>query len=473
VGGPAVVLNGADTAAPSFTAPAVATNGAPLVLAFQLTVSDGLALDDATVQVTVNNVNQPPSAEAGANQAVDEGAAVALAGSGTDPDADPLTFSWSQVAGVAVVLTGGNTATPSFTAPLLPTNTPEVLTFQLVVHDGFVNSSAAIVNVTVRNLNQAPVAEASAPATVQEGSPVTLNGVASYDPDTDPITYQWIQVGGPSVVLSDPTGAQTSFTAPLVGPAGTVLAFQLVVDDGTLASAPQLVEVAISNLNQAPLADAGAPVTVNEGASVALDAGLSSDPDGDALGYQWTQIGGPTVTLTGVASATPSFTAPAVAATTMLQFQVVVNDGQLSSAPAQVEVTVLDTSRPLACESATASADMLWPPNGSLRPVQILGVTDPDNHAVAIAITGVTQDEPVKGPGSGNTAPDAVIQGNTALLRVERAGSGNGRVYRVAFQAGDGAGNTCGGAVLVRVPHSMGSVGNVIDDGQLYVSTQP
>jgi len=72
--------------------------------------------------------------------------------------------------------------------------------------------------------------------------------------------------------------------------------------------------------------------------------------------------------------------------------------------------------------------------------VEILGVTYPSNAQVTIAITGVTQDEPVAGLGDGDTSPDAVFQGSTVLLRAERFASGNGRVYEVHFTADDGRG---------------------------------
>ena len=71
-----------------------------------------------------------------------------LSGSGSDPEGDPVSYSWSQTGGSPnVSLTGSTTATPSFTAPSV---TSEVtLTFRLLVTAGF-DSAADTVDVTVR-----------------------------------------------------------------------------------------------------------------------------------------------------------------------------------------------------------------------------------------------------------------------------------------------------------------------------------
>ena len=51
-------------------------------------------------------------------------------------------------------------------------------------------------------------------------------------------------------------------------------------------------------------------------------------------------------------------------------------------------------------------------------------------------------------------SPEAAVSGNQILLRAERAGTGNGRVYVVHFTATDVQGGSCSGSVKVTVPHS-------------------
>jgi hypothetical protein len=136
-------------------------------------------------------------------------------------------------------------------------------------------------------------------------------------------------------------------------------------------------------------------------------------------------------------------------------------------------ITVLDTNAPPACDLAEPSLGTLWPPNHKLIPVTIFGVSDPEDEGVIITILDVTQDEPPNGLGDGDTAPDAVIQGDTVLLRAERAGGGNGRVYQVHFEADDGVGGVCTGVVTVGVPHDKRGGAESVDDGQYYDSLGP
>ena len=129
-----------------------------------------------------------------------------------------------------------------------------------------------------------------------------------------------------------------------------------------------------------------------------------------------------------------------------------------------------NSNDPPLASAARPTAPILWPPNHRLVAVAILGVSDPDNDPVTIIIDKVTQDEPTHGLGGGDTAIDAVINGDgTVLLRAERLGSGDGRVYRIYFTAADG-GSSASGVVVVTVPQSVTKP--AIDSGGDFDSTQ-
>lgn len=165
--GPAVTLSGADTAQPQFTAPDVTADTA---LRFTLRVTDDAGAQSAPdeVVVTVRPVtpaNQPPVADAGPDQTVDEGASVTLDGRGSfDPENGALSYAWSQTAGPDVALDGAATATPTFVAPAVDADT--VLSFRLTVTDAQGASASDVVDVTVRNA----VAPACAPGTFCAGA---------------------------------------------------------------------------------------------------------------------------------------------------------------------------------------------------------------------------------------------------------------------------------------------------------------
>jgi hypothetical protein len=79
--------------------------------------------------------------------------------------------------------------------------------------------------------NQPPTAVAGEDQTVTSGTTVTLDGGESSDPDGQIAAYQWSQLAGPEVVLSDPNAQAPTFVAPQVNGESITLEFQLAVTD--------------------------------------------------------------------------------------------------------------------------------------------------------------------------------------------------------------------------------------------------
>ncbi|QZD90975.1 autotransporter domain-containing protein [Qipengyuania aurantiaca] len=261
-------------------------------------------------------MNQAPIANAGPDAAGRGGRLAGLsAANSSDPDGDTLTFSWTQTNGTPVVLNNPDTDSPTFTTPPAQRST-QTLTFEVTVTDPSGASSTDQVNYTVLS-NAAPQPDAGADQTVQGGDTVTLDASSSSDPNNDQLTYSWSQSSGPNVTLSDPASAMPTFTAPAATGAEQVLVFNLTVSDG-VANPPnsvvQIDQVTIriaAATNLAPIADAGTGGTITAGQTVTLDGTGSSDPEGDAISYTWTQVSGTNVTINSPNSATASFVAPA------------------------------------------------------------------------------------------------------------------------------------------------------------------
>jgi hypothetical protein len=101
---------------------------------------------------------------------------------------------------------------------------------------------------------------------------------------------------------------------------------------------------------------------------------------------------------------------------------------------------------------------VLWPPNHKLVNVTVnYNVTDNCPLPPNSCTLSVTSNEPINGTGDGNTSPDwIVLDDHHVLLRAERAGNGNGRIYTVGITCVDSGGNSSSKSVPVSVPHDQG-----------------
>ncbi|WP_313081108.1 PKD domain-containing protein [Atlantibacter sp.] len=131
--------------------------------------------------------------------------------------------------------------------------------------------------------------------------------------------------------------------------------------------------------NTPPVANAGVSQTVQGTQTVNLDGSGSTDADGNALTYQWTQTAGPSATLANANQARAIVTLPSASRATYT-FRLTVNDGQ-SSAYADTSVTVLEAAQPV--KPTIALAPTFQTQSGN--PIVITATaTDPDSTSAQL-----------------------------------------------------------------------------------------
>lgn len=227
---------------PSFTAPEVKVN---TNYVFTLVVNDGTDNSDpSNVTINVLQINKRPVANAGPDKSSNEGlSSISLDGSlSSDPDGDVISYKWTSLDGI--ILFDALGVSPTFNAPQV--NADKNYRFKLEVADGVLTSFADTVVIKVINLNKKPIAFAGGDQTVNEGTPVQLDGSLSSDGDGEAITYKWTAPA--NVTLSSTTASKPTFTAPLVH-LDSVLVISLVVNDGHIDSDVDNVSITVKNLN--------------------------------------------------------------------------------------------------------------------------------------------------------------------------------------------------------------------------------
>ena len=320
---------------PSITLPVMNTQNIsitpqnPGLYKFAVRCSDGVNQSPSDeVYVTANAINHAPTAEAGVDKDVQFGTRVNLDGrSSSDPDGNPLSYSWAQVSGPQATLYNAQSAQPYFDATLTGT-----LMFELIVNDGKVNSTPDTVTIRVLKANNAPIADAGTNMKVKVGTMVTLDASASTDPDGDILTYRWEQVSGATVELTGFNTMNPSFTPTVTG----VLEFKVVVSDGQ-ASAEDSVQITVDSINHVPVAEAGNGIIATIGQKVTLDGCGSYDADGDSLSFIWSQVDGPRVSLSAPNSVNPSFVSTEIGT---YIFELKVYDGKDTSIADTVTISV-------------------------------------------------------------------------------------------------------------------------------------
>ncbi len=135
--------------------------------------------------------------------------------------------------------------------------------------------------------------------------------------------------------------------------------YRLLSSDGAVSSSAVNVGIEVVTNNSAPTARIDvASAELKVGNRVTISAASSSDPDGDALSYQWEQTAGKAVALSSSNDVNTNFTIPEGAkAGDVLTFQVSVSDSSAAVARASVDIEVQNSAPTATADSATVAVN--------------------------------------------------------------------------------------------------------------------
>lgn len=344
---------------------------------FTILVDRSVPFDFSKLHWTFNTTGLPPPiANAGSDQNAIVGNTVTLNGSGsTNPSGvGTLTYNFTFMSRPA-----GSNATITNPTSVMPTFVPDVAGDYIVlltVNNGTASSTATVKISTTSPV--APIANAGPNQTVNVGSTVTLNGSGSTDAGGKPLTYAFTITSRPAnsnATLTNPTSVSPTFTADKPG-SYTV---QLIVNNGTSNSLPSTV--IITTQCPAPVANAGMGSNINVGSVVTLNGANSTDVCGNPLTYQFSLItvpAGSNATLSSATAVNPSFTADKQGTYVA---QLIVNNGQTSSAPVTV---TFSTNQVLAPTAKLTASPSTAPAINSVVTLDGTGSTDPNNPALPL-----------------------------------------------------------------------------------------
>jgi hypothetical protein len=267
--------------------------------------------------------------------------------------------------------------------------------------------------------NEPPVAAGQSVAT-DEDMPLAITLTAT-DEDGDPLTFS--VTGGPAHGSLSGTAPHLTYT-PAANYHGAD-SFTFVANDGEANSNAATVAITVNPVNDAPVANSQAVVTVQD-AAVAVTL-AASDVDGDGLGYS--VVTGPT--NGSLSGSVPNLTyAPNAGFTGSDSFTFTASDGQASSNLATVSITVEEINYPPTADSQSVATDEDTP----------LGITltaaDPNGDPLTYTVTG--------GPAHGS------LSGTAPNLTYTPAANYNG-ADSFTFVASDGEASSNAATVAIAV----------------------
>jgi hypothetical protein len=443
----------------------------------------------ATAAARIFIPNEPPVANAGADQQVSPGAgctaAVTLNGAlSSDPDGDALTFEWTQ-GGVVV----GNAASVDVS---LGTGTH---VFTLTISDGSVTATDEVTVVVADTMPPSFAAPLPASTTLEQAGPagtlfaIATPGATDHCDAAPVVTISGTPAGSifpagntdVTFTATDAAGNHASFTITItvrdsVAPALTVPAPITAEATGASGAAVSYAVSAADDVTVSPVVSC-LPAS---GSTFAIGTTTVECSSTDAAGNRGAASFAVTVrdTIAPVVNVPAAMTVPATGPSgANVSFTVSASD-EVTASPAVIcspasgsafalgtttvtctstdaagntgsgsfLVTVADTTGP-DITTVSSNPGQLWPPNHKMVPVTISALAIDSASATTCRVSRVTSNQP-------GTDDWSITGMMTVSLRAERDGS-SARIYTIEVRCTDAAGNASLGSTNVIVPHDQ------------------
>ncbi|MBW2663844.1 MAG: hypothetical protein JRD93_18160 [Deltaproteobacteria bacterium] len=287
-----------------------------------------------------------------------------------------------------------------------------------------------------------------------------IQGTASNPDSPDVLEYRWREEEN---ILTDWNFVNEDGSCPLelVSLFSNIGTYTLTLEitDGQVTSTDEMI---LTIENSAPQAAACGGGVYAYGAEINL-CGEVSDFDGDMLDYQWMEDTDVlcTGTVQALAEGFPVELPSCIISGLSLGQHIIalyVDDNINATVMSDINLEIVDTSVPTL--APVPSQSILWPPNHKMIDILIEANANDNSGLPVTLIATVASNEPEEDLGDGDMAPDwtiPVINQEMGLiqllLRAERSGSGNGRVYSVVITATDDSNNSSSATVEIVVSH--------------------
>jgi len=255
ISGDRVTFNGS-VAQINFTAPMVPSGDTKRII-LQLKVTDTLGQSDTDrLNLIVVPENNKPQVDAGPDQVVNENTLGSVLCTAIDVENDPLTYTWTASSSDFIIHSPTSAGSTFMTPSVVNSNQ---VTLTCTVSDGIFTVSDSL-TVTVQNTLSLPIiANAGPDQIVNENVKIGLDGSASYDQESQPLSYMWTQLSGESVIIASADAVEASFMSPTVANNKIkVLVFELRVYDDYGREAFDSVIITVDPVNAPPTAEASA-----------------------------------------------------------------------------------------------------------------------------------------------------------------------------------------------------------------------